>query len=196
MATYIYYDTGHASAREQTVAELVLAAQSGDRDAFGILIERYEGAVFATAIKRLRNYEDARELCQDVFIQAMQKLDQLRQPECFGGWVRAIAARMAVNRATRRAPTITTEYMILEAQCVDHCTPVVRAEEAERGRNVREGLARLRSLDRQTLEAFYVRGSSINEMSAEFDAPVGTIKRRLHTARARLALEIEEPVSV
>jgi RNA polymerase sigma-70 factor (ECF subfamily) len=60
---------------------------------------------------------------------------------------------------------------------------------------VRDGLRKLRTLDRDTLVAFYVRGQSLLEMSDQFDAPVGTIKRRLHVARQRLAKEIEHLVS-
>ena len=60
---------------------------------------------------------------------------------------------------------------------------------------MRAGLNRLRALDRETLEAFYVRGQSLLEMSDEFDAPLGTIKRRLHVARKRLAKEVE-PLAV
>ena len=49
-------------------------------------------------------------------------------------------------------------------------------------------------MDRETLDAFYVRGQSLIEMADEFDAPIGTIKRRQHTARKRLAKEVEELV--
>ncbi|MEM8913744.1 MAG: sigma-70 family RNA polymerase sigma factor, partial [Planctomycetota bacterium] len=42
-------------------------------------------------------------------------------------------------------------------------------------------------LDQQTLDAFYLRGQTLVQMSQQFDAPIGTIKRRLHTARKRLA---------
>ena len=41
------------------------------------------------------------------------------------------------------------------------------------------------------LEAFYLRGDSLKKMSADFDAPVGTIKRRLHVARHRLKEVLE-----
>jgi RNA polymerase sigma-70 factor (ECF subfamily) len=51
---------------------------------------------------------------------------------------------------------------------------------------VRESLGRLGRIDRETLWAFYFEGSSLKEMSEQFDSPVGTIKRRLHTARGRL----------
>jgi RNA polymerase sigma-70 factor (ECF subfamily) len=63
--------------------------------------------------------------------------------------------------------------------------------EGERSSQVRAGLNRLRDLDRETLVAFYVHGQSLLEMSEEFDAPLGTIKRRLHVARKRLADEVE-----
>ena len=51
-------------------------------------------------------------------------------------------------------------------------------------------------LDRTTLEAFYVRGESLSQMSAAFDAPIGTIKRRLHVARKRLARQLETAAAV
>ena len=74
----------------RSVAELVLAAQDDDREAFGELVERFERAVFATAWRRLRNYAEAQELTQEVFVQALRKIGHLRQPECFGGWLRTI----------------------------------------------------------------------------------------------------------
>ena len=67
---------------------------------------------------------------------------------------------------------------------------------AERQDQVRAGLARLGDLDRATLVAFYVEGRSLLEMSDDFDAPLGTIKRRLHVARKRLAKEVEPNVAV
>ena len=77
------------------------AAQAGDRDAFGELFERYRPGIVALAMRRVRNADEAEELAQDVFIQAMQKIDQLRVPEAFGGWLRRIVHRMAINRMTR-----------------------------------------------------------------------------------------------
>jgi RNA polymerase sigma-70 factor (ECF subfamily) len=62
---------------------------------------------------------------------------------------------------------------------------------AERESEVRRGLRQLGEMDRDTLVAFYFDGRSLVEMSEEFDSPVGTIKRRLHVARKRLAKELE-----
>lgn len=172
--------------------ERVCAAQQGDRDAFGELVVQFQGAVFATALRRLRDRGEAQELAQEVFVQALRKIGQLRDPACFGGWLRSITNRLAINRQVRRGPVISAERETLEAVCQDTETPLGNLLAAERRRQVRAGLRRLGTLDRQTLVAFYVKGQSLVEMSEAFDAPVGTIKRRLHVARKRLAHELAD----
>lgn len=69
---------------------LVLAAQAGDREAFGELARRYERSVYATALRRLGNHAEAQEVCQEVLVRAMQKISQLREPEAFGGWLQSV----------------------------------------------------------------------------------------------------------
>ncbi len=176
--------------------ELVRAAQAGDRDAFGLLFERFQPTVLTIALRRLRNLSEAQELTQDVFVQAMLKLAQLRTPECFIGWLRQITVRMAINRSVRRGPTIAVEPEVLESTLTGGDSPLDKALACERKRQVRAGLERLREMDRETLTAFYVQGQSLIQMSNQFDAPIGTIKRRLHVARKRLAKEVEEMVGV
>jgi RNA polymerase sigma-70 factor (ECF subfamily) len=176
---------------ERTVSELVLMAQSGDRQAFGELFERYRAGIVALALRRVRNVDEAEELTQDVFIQAMQKIDQLRVPDAFGGWLRRIVHRMAINRATRTRVAIACDPDTLEVTCFSLEAPGASVEDREQAAAVREGIERLGKMDRQTLKAFYLRGRSLLEMSDEFSAPVGTIKRRLHVARKRLAKELD-----
>ncbi len=184
------------SSRSASVAELVVAAQNGQRGAVGDLFNRYRQYVVAIGRQRLGDEHEAQELCQEVFLQVIQKIGQLREPACFAGWLRSIAHRMAINYSMRRGPAFATEPQALEATCIDRRTPLAAAEEGERAFHVHRGLNRLRALDRDTLVAFYVRGQSLLEMSDEFDAPLGTIKRRLHVARQRLAKTVEHLVSV
>jgi len=167
----------------------VCAARQGDRQAFGELVCRYQRVVYATVFRRLHNEAEAQELCQEVFLQAMRKIGQLREPRAFGGWLRAIASRMAINRAVRRAPVVS-ESDAFESSCVERGTPLADLLTRERECQVHRGLDRLHSLDRETLVAFYFDGRSLVEMSERFDSPVGTIKRRLHVARKRLAKEL------
>ncbi len=175
----------------RTVADLVRAVQAGDRDAFGILFERYRSTIVMLAMRRVRNADEAEELAQDVFIQALQKIDQLRVPEAFGGWLRQIVHRMAINRITRSRTALACDPETLEATCMAVGSPDEFAEQNETAQVVRDGINRLCDLDQETLNAFYLQSKSLIEMSDEFAAPVGTIKRRLHVARKRLAKEMD-----
>lgn len=175
----------------QRITDLVCSAQQGDRHAMGELFLAFRSTVLAIAQRRLGNPSEAQELLQEVFLQAMQKLEQLREPRCFGGWLRSITHRMAINRAIRRAPSLSTEPQLMEVTVMDRDTPFSVAVTGERAAHIKDGLKRLKEMDRDTLVAFYVRGQSLIEMSDQFDAPIGTIKRRLHVARKRLAQEVE-----
>src|SRR5947209_12720896 len=86
------------------IIALIERARGGDRAAFGELVERFQPAVYAVALARLRDANEAVELTQEVFIHAMMKIEQLRDPHCFVGWLRQITVRMAINRVSRRSP--------------------------------------------------------------------------------------------
>ena len=183
------------------ITELVDRAQKGDKLAYGELVKRFSASVYAMALTRVRDPLEAEELAQEVFVHGMKKLPQLRDPRCFAGWLRRITARMAINRLTRRGPVSGADPEILDNVQARTTQPADEMELGERKLELHEGLKRLKELDRQTLEAFYLRGRSLKQMSREFETPVGTIKRRLHVARQRLkdvlegnsAVDFQEP---
>ena len=109
------------------LTRLVVRAQKGNREAFGELFVRFEKHVLAIALRRIGDYGEAQELTQDVFIQAMKKLDQLRVPEAFPGWLRSIAHRMAINHLVRKRGNLAIEQETLEATCVERETPLAVA---------------------------------------------------------------------
>src|SRR5262249_61770315 len=97
------------------ITVLVEKAQGGDRAAYGELVRRFQGSVYAMALTRVHDPVEAQELAQEVFVHGMRKLPQLRDPRCFAGWLRRITARMAINRLTRRGPVRGAEPEMLEA---------------------------------------------------------------------------------
>ncbi len=177
------------------VAELVRRAQEGDRDAFGRLVEQFQPTVHAIALRRLGNTSEAIELTQDVFLHILRRIHQLREPERFAGWLRQVAVRMAINRATRRVAPSTVDTGVLEGAYEHALQPVDELITRERAERLWVALRRLKTLDRECLVAFYIRGLSLVEIAGELDVPLGTIKRRLHTARKRLRLELEASVA-
>ncbi|WP_435006618.1 RNA polymerase sigma factor [Tundrisphaera lichenicola] len=173
------------------LAVLVRRAQRGDREAFGELVEQFERTVHAICLRRLGNPSEAVELTQEVFLHVMKRIDQLREPERFAGWLRQVAARMAINRATRRVQPPSVDAQILEASGEQGIDPLEELIARERAQRLWDGMSRLKTLDRETLVAFYIQGQSLVEIAERLDTPIGTIKRRLHTARKRLKFELQ-----
>lgn len=171
---------------------LVERARNGDRAAYGELFRRFQPTVYALALSRLRNPAEAQELTQEVFVHGMTKIGQVRDPACFPGWLRQITVHMALNRLTRRRPVYSGEGGVLDNTEAAAPTPLDQMVRAEAHDELRQGLDRLRPTDRATLVAFYLRGQSLKQMSREQEAPIGTIKRRLHVARQRLRRELEK----
>jgi RNA polymerase sigma-70 factor, ECF subfamily len=85
------FPAGHASED----ARLVREARDGDQSAFGRLYERYARMVHGLLLARAP-HADVDDLVQDVFLAAWNRLDALRDPAAFGGWLSMIAR----NRAT------------------------------------------------------------------------------------------------
>ena len=156
------------------------APETGDRAAYGELAERFQPTVYAVALARLRNPAEAQELAQEVFMHGMRKLPQLRDVQCFAGWLRQITVRMAINRLTRRGPLHKVESEVLDNAEAVGAGPLDNLVKAEQAAELYRGLDRLKPVDRATLMAFYLHGRSLKQMSREFETPIGTIKRRLH----------------
>jgi RNA polymerase sigma-70 factor (ECF subfamily) len=169
----------------------VVRAQKGDREAFGRLAEQFQRTVYAVCLGRLGNPSEALELTQEVFLHALRRIDQLREPERFAGWVRQIAVRLAINRATRRVAFPSVDTQVLEGASGQHDDPLDELIARERARRLWEGLDRLKALDREALVAFYIQGQSLIEIAERLGIPIGTIKRRLHVARKRLKTELQ-----
>jgi RNA polymerase sigma-70 factor (ECF subfamily) len=173
------------------ITNLVERARAGDRTAYGDLIQRFQPTVYAIALTRLRNAAEAQDLAQEVFVHSMTRLDQLRNPACFPGWLRQITVRMAINRLTRRGPVHGGEQEVLENAAAADRGALDTLVLAEQRTALWHALERLKPLDRATLVAFYIRGRTLKQMGREFETPVGTIKRRLHVARKRLRRQME-----
>ncbi|AGA30662.1 RNA polymerase sigma factor [Singulisphaera acidiphila] len=177
------------------LAILVRRAQEGDREAFGELVEQFQRTVHAICLRRLGNPSEALELTQEVFLHVLRRLDQLREPERFAGWLRQVAVRMAINRATRRSVPPSVETSVLEGAGEQREAPLDELISRERAHRLWEALERLKPIDREALVAFYIHGHSLIEIAEQLAVPIGTIKRRLHTARKRLKAELQASVA-
>src|SRR5205823_451275 len=118
-------------------------------------------------LARLRDANEAVELTQEVFIHAMMKIEQLRDPHCFVGWLRQITVRMAINRVSRRSPVQGAGSEFLQSAPDREGEALDLIIRAENRAQLWQGLDRLKETDRTALVAFYIQGRSLKQMARQ-----------------------------
>ena len=83
--------------------QLILRAQDGETEAFGQLVDRYQGRLFRTAYMILADRQDSEDVVQETLILAWKRLHLLENPAAFRGWVSQICSRRATDMVRRRA---------------------------------------------------------------------------------------------
>lgn len=83
--------------------QLILRAQDGETEAFGQLVDRYQGRLFRTAYMILADQQDSEDVVQETLILAWKRLHLLENPAAFRGWVSQICSRRATDMVRRRA---------------------------------------------------------------------------------------------
>lgn len=99
------------------VADGTLARQAaaGDRAAFAALYDRFNAEIYGFSVRMLSNRSDAADVTQDVFVRAIEKLPQLREPDRVRAWLFTIARHECFARTKRRSRTMATDPLDLGA---------------------------------------------------------------------------------
>jgi RNA polymerase sigma-70 factor, ECF subfamily len=171
---------------------LVARALAGGPAAFGPLIERYKDVVFGVALARLRNYEDAEDVTQGVFLEAFGRLDGLRDADRLGAWLRSIAIHRAVDHQRRGSRIV--ELDDAAEPLVERSTPHTELERLELRERMMAAIGRLSKVQRETVTMFYISGYSRKEIARIQEVPLNTVKYRLYEARIRLKEDVMDMV--
>ncbi len=171
-------------------AELVILARSGDRDAFGELVRRYQRAAYAVALSVTGKPQDAEDAAQEAFLVALQRLDDCRNPARFAGWLLAIVRNRARN-LIRRESLRAGEQIPVSARTSDPGPDKMADISALRGR-LKEALSTLSELQREIVLLHDLEGWKHDEIAARLEMPSGTIRSHLHFARKALRAELAD----
>ena len=169
---------------------LVKQAASGDRHAFGQLVERYQRPMASVVSRLVPQPEDVNDILQDVFVRAWRGLPNFRGDAQFSTWLYRIAVNTALKHRAKykvERESISTDDMLIELpQDNDNDNPAKQAEQKEQGKIVREAVNRLPEKQRVVVVLHYFEGYSCEEISQMVDCSVGTVWSRLHYACKKL----------
>jgi RNA polymerase sigma-70 factor (ECF subfamily) len=157
-----------ASVAPSLEAQLVAAAQAGDRAAYGRLYDRFAPMVYGLLLARVPR-SDVDDLVQDVFLQAMRRLSSLRSAEAFGGWLATIARNRARDHWRRGEDTVELPDDVAGAPHPEADALAVLA-----------AIRRLPEAYRETLVLRLVEGMTGPEIAERTGLTPGSVRVNLH----------------
>lgn len=189
---------------EQSDETLVEQVQEGDRDAFRLLVERYQRRIYSVAYGMVRNREDALDVVQEAFIKVHRHIDNFKGSSSFYTWLYRIAVNLCIDHIRKRSRHQQVDYddtiqRSTEVQGDDNILPSTLGVDPARVYQRKElleqldkALGTLSDKHRTIILLREVRGLSYTEIAEVLDISKGTVMSRLHHARKNLQAALQD----
>jgi RNA polymerase sigma-70 factor (ECF subfamily) len=179
--------------------QLVERAQGGDKQAFDLLVTKYQRKLGRLLSRFIRDPGEVEDVAQEAFIKAYRALPSFRGDSAFYTWLYRIGINTAKNYLValgRRAPT-TTEFDADEAesfedgeQLRDINTPESMLASKEIAATVQKAMEELPDDLRTAIELREIEGLSYEEIASIMNCPIGTVRSRIFRAREAISARL------
>jgi RNA polymerase sigma-70 factor (ECF subfamily) len=183
---------------QENDAAAVAQVLAGDRDAFGVLVERHSQAVFSLAFRMTGNEPDAEEVVQETFMKAYLRLARFESRASFGTWLHRIAVNCALDFLARRRPGHAHTLAVDADPGKDEVLVAAQGPGPERlllsrevEHKVSDAMAVLTRNERAAFLLRHLEGKSIDDIAAVLGIRSGAAKNCVFRAvqKMRRALE-------
>ena len=181
--------------------QLIHNALSGDDEAFGTLVQRYQKSVHALAWRKIGDFHYAEEITQDTFLQAYEKLSTLKNRNQFAGWLYVITNNLCTDWLRRKKPAMQTleDASVTAIDKLTYERYVLEQREIEaterRREIVKQLLDKLPESERTVVTLYYLGEMTTKEIGKFLGVSVHTITSRLRRARERLQTSDERLIN-
>ena len=176
--------------------QLVVRAQHGDQQAFGLLVSKYQRTLARLLSRLIRDPAEVEDVAQETFIKAYRALGNFRGDSAFYTWLYRIGINTAKNYLVsqgRRAPT-RTDFDSEEAETFedgdllrDINTPERMLLSKQIGETVNSAMEDLPEDLRTAIMLREIEGMSYEDIAKMMDCPIGTVRSRIFRAREAVA---------
>jgi RNA polymerase sigma-70 factor, ECF subfamily len=168
--------------------DVLAACRRGEREAFDLLVERYQRDVYRLCYRYLGNHEDANDMAQEAFFKAYRGIHGFRGDSAFATWLYRIAVNSCLNfRAARKPAEELPEGLPDPRERAPE-----RLLEEEQQRQIRAAVSRLPEKQRATLILKIYHELSHEEVAKILGSTVGTVKANLFHALVNLRKLVAE----
>ncbi len=170
----------------QTVLqEIIQKIQKGDKNAFRVLVEKYQQQAFNLAFRMLGDEDEARDVVQDSFIRIWEKFNTYNDKEKFTSWMYKIVSNRAIDsiRALKRRPVISLEKLIPDTLRAEESGVDIILENREAGELIRAITRELPEKQQLVFSLRDLQGFSSQEVQNISGMAETAIKSNLYHAR-------------
>ncbi|HVL31976.1 MAG TPA: sigma-70 family RNA polymerase sigma factor [Actinomycetota bacterium] len=172
---------------DATDQELLARFAAGDGRAFDDIVTKYERRVFSIALRMCGDREDARDVTQDVFVNAMRALKRFRGDAQLGTWFHRVATNASLDHLRKNRKRVHRPIDEVTEVATSEPGPDDRALGSARAAAVQEALRQLSPDHRAAMVLVDIHGLDYAEAAESLGIPVGTVKSRMHRARLEMA---------
>ena len=178
-----------------TDIEIINRILSGDSNAYGELVKKYQNYVFTLALRFTHNREDAEEVAQDIFIKAFRSLADFKGNAKFSTWLYTIVYTTSITFLRKKrleTTSIDDENTFLQLENQDSGFNANIVEQKSKMSMLNQAINMLSADDAQLITLFYKGEQSLDEIGTVLGIEANTVKVRLHRARTRLKEKMEK----
>lgn len=171
-------------------SRVIRAVLAGETNRFEELVRAHQNGIYSYALRMLGNEQDALDASQEAFLRAYRGLQSFRGDSRFSSWLYKLAGNVCIDMLRRRpaAPDISLTDADAELPLPDgRPGPQEELERRELIRTLRKAMGELTYEYREALVLRDICGLSYDEIAETADIDLGTVKSRIHRARAKLA---------
>lgn len=168
--------------------QLATLVQQGDKEKFGLLVDRYQQKLIRYGSKFLYDHNNVEDIVQDIFIRAYQNIQSFDTKQKFSPWIYRIAHNMFINAIKKysRNPLYFFDLDTIMPHLVYEDSSRNEREQAETKKMVDKGLNLLDPKYREIIVLYYYEELGYKEIADILQIPVGTVGIRLQRAKERL----------
>jgi len=163
--------------------ELVAMTLGGHSEAFAVLVERYDRAVYHLAYRTLRDVEEARDASQEAFFKAYRSLRTFKPGAKFSTWIFAITYHACCDRLNRRKRYSNEE---MPERADSGPGPESQAIALDQARRLHDAIDALPEKYRAVITLYHLQGKQYEEIATVLGLPMGTVKTHLFRAKEHL----------
>ena len=180
-------------------AELVARVQAGDKQAFDLLVLKYQRKIMRLLSRMIRDQAEVEDVAQEAFIKAYRALPQFRGDSAFYTWLYRIAINTARNwlSSNSRRPSTPSSYENEDGETfdemdnlTDNTTPESELASRQISQTVNKAIEDLPEDLRTAIVLREIEGMSYEDIAQSMNCPIGTVRSRIFRAREAIATKL------